>query len=643
MASSSDAQPDDLHPFGGFSSTSPVSTKKLDAERQLASSCIREHFGVCVQAVADCLFTLANGSKASFDRLLTIAKDVCKREFHNERQQLVRRVPFLNTDKRTTNSATYRYGLDETLGSASEGYVVEADLVRAALLVLIQHNIVTVHCTELSRKKRKMNVKSSKGVNERGVEYAYHYSICKRRACYLLRYSQYVEHGKRSYGPNAVYILEAILLNGRLTTNDVVLYAAKVYENENSEVKDDVKVEEGVDVDASVESDKYKEVKRDIFKVLTKMIEGGHVEQLKSLEASAVRVDDDDEEEELTFETGTTQSPNTVTRIQDESMDNLSRSDLDSSYSDLLSTKELKELFPVGAVWRVNFSMFHASMRALFLGRLTNECHGKKVQYAGNLLIAALKRIAFKANSSNEYSDDQNLFHPLEVSKYLAPTVLEAYKQGPGGLKASLSNAFVRLSNIKWPSCINEVESAAGHHEGGKFEVNVPSLVNYLQRRLMHQLVKDQFGELSARIISVLQSRGQLESEKIGEFALLPCKEAREHLNRLYLSGYVSMENYQVAGKSYNPNNALYTWAICQRKMKQVSSDNIMLALLNIRLRKQHEMEIGKAWVERQESGLEENESEEDTKKYHEFCRGLERLDNAIIQLDESLLIMRDF
>ena len=551
MASSSDAQPDDLHPFGGFSSTSPVSTKKLDAERQLASSCIREHFGVCVQAVADCLFTLANGSKASFDRLLTIAKDVCKREFHNERQQLVQRVPFLNTDKRTTNSATYRYGLDETLGSASEGYVVEADLVRAALLVLIQHNIVTVHCTELSRKKRKMNVKSSKGVNERGVEYAYHYSICKRRACYLLRYSQYVEHGKRSYGPNAVYILEAILLNGRLTTNDVVLYAAKVYENENSEVKDDVKVEEGVDVDASVESDKYKEVKRDIFKVLTKMIEGGHVEQVKSLEASAVRVDDDDEEE-LTFETGTTQSPNTV--LQDESMDNLSRSDLDSSYSDLLSTKELKKLFPVGAVWRVNFSMFHASMRALFLGRLTNECHGKKVQYAGNLLIAALKRIAFKANSSNEYSDDQNLFHPLEVSKYLAPTVLEAYKQGPGGLKASLSNAFVRLSNIKWPSCINEVESATGHHEGGKFEVNVPSLVNYLQSRLMvrlilyhfdfylklrlntpvillclqHQLVKDQFGELSARIISVLQSRGQLESEKIGEFALLPCKEARE-------------------------------------------------------------------------------------------------------------------
>jgi DNA-directed RNA polymerase III subunit RPC3 len=67
--------------------------------------------------------------------------------------------------------------------------------------------------------------------------------------------------------------------------------------------------------------------------------------------------------------------------------------------------------------------------------------------------------------------------------------------------------------------------------------------------------------------------------------------------------------------------------------------------MVNIRLRRQHEVEVGKEWIERaKEAGLTDvNENEMDKNNYNKFCQGLERLDNAILQLDETLMVLLDF
>ena len=103
------------------------------------------------------------------------------------------------------------------------------------------------------------------------------------------------------------------------------------------------------------------------------------------------------------------------------------------------------------------------------------------------------------------------------------------------------------------------------------------------------------------------------------------------------------MANYQQS-KQYNPSTALYVWYVDDIKILQVMKNNILTAITNIRLRKQHELEIGKSMIERQTvgSGGIENETEEDKARYLSFCKGLDRLDNSIMQLDESLLVMED-
>ena len=54
---------------------------------------------------------------------------------------------------------------------------------------------------------------------------------------------------------------------------------------------------------------------------------------------------------------------------------------------------------------------------------------------------------------------------------------------------------------------------------------------------------------------------------------------------------------------------------------------------------------MGKEWIERaQQAGdTEENDHETDRINYQRFCVGLERLDNAAFQLDETLMVLRDF
>ena len=81
-----------------------------------------------------------------------------------------------------------------------------------------------------------------------------------------------------------------------------------------------------------------------------------------------------------------------------------------------------------------------------------------------------------------------------------------------------------------------EVEEALGHDDGGKFEVATRSLLMHLRTRIMHQMVKSHFGDVAARICSILDSRGYLQSDTVGENAKVPAKEARVvmYLNNFY-------------------------------------------------------------------------------------------------------------
>jgi hypothetical protein len=97
--------------------------------------------------------------------------------------------------------------------------------------------------------------------------------------------------------------------------------------------------------------------------------------------------------------------------------------------------------------------------------------------------------------------------------------------------------------------------------------------------------------------------------------------------------------------KQHNPGTAIYLWGLVPHRLQTNILHNVCRAFYNIRLRQQHEVHIGRQWLERagDASTADENEVEMDKIRYNTFMKGLERLDQACIHLDETLMALTAF
>jgi len=330
----------------------------------------------------------------------------------------------------------------------------------------------------------------------------------------------------------------------------------------------------------------------------------------------------------------------------------------------LLSSPPYRRLFPPGSVWRTNVRIFHRLLRALSLGRLVSERYGHKVPDAGSLVAAALRFAAHRENLPIDGSGgvggagsgggggggtrpppgEEGIFSPDDIVRYLPPAVQDRFKSRAGGVRSNVSVVLQELCGFSYPTILTEVEDAAGHPLGGKFEVMTTQLVRHLRGRVVHGIVREHRGIVASRICALLEVRGRLESDAIADGAMVPAKDVREIIHTLYKDNYVTITNLQLT-KNHNPQTAIYLWGVSHSRLLSTVLGNIIRVMHNLRLRRQHEVGVGREWIERaKEAGeSDENDSELDKIKYEKFCRGLERLDDALLRLDETLMILRDF
>jgi DNA-directed RNA polymerase III subunit RPC3 len=408
------------NPFG-FVYTSPLSSLPHDPVVTLASNCIRDYFGPTVQTVADCLQT--RGGSSSLAQLITAIRGQCRRVWNEERERLV----------------VGKYQLHRARGPASAGYVVEAEPIRDALSILLQHGLVHVDVM--------------------GSTYLYHFDV--HRARLLIRYPRFVEYAKKALDETAATLVEELLIHGRMTTVDAVVAAV----NHLHEFGDD-----------AVKSDRYT-TRQAVVESFRRLVEGGFIETVPPLK-------DDDEEEEAEFEGKTDKTVKAEDTMEDVDGG-------DPAIVSLLSLGPYRHVLPRNTVWRVNVRMFHDSLRAFYLGRLVAERFGHKVQSAGSMVTAALKLAAHKQHAlKNQNLDERTVFSPDEIVDYLPKPVQQSLEKKPGGILANLSRALVEISKLSYPQVLSEVEQAAGNPTGGKFEVATRQLVNHLRERIHHQVVK---------------------------------------------------------------------------------------------------------------------------------------------------------
>ena len=575
------------------------------------------------------------------------------------------------TSSNNNNNESYYHGgkvtMNKARGTESAGYVTESSHIRAALIVLLHHSLVKVtggssgggggdggkHKSPSSRHAAKQQ------------HHHYTYTFLHERARLLPRYPRYVEHARDVINDTAAQIVECLLRSGRMRGEDVVQNAWECQKRKMSNNDD------GEDDD--------KKVLMDVVQSFQKLVEAGYVEMVRPIVTNKdldhkgrmqnEENDDDNFGNEFEFslnEDGSIfndRSKATRKRsvLSSDQRVNTKKQKIDGNALDdhhpqilsLLSTK--RNLIPHGSVYRVSTAMFHASLRVDVLSRLVSEIYPDE-RYVGAITKAALTYAARQEHGAMRGVDESEearhsrmaewgIFSPPDIVPFLPLDVTKSLRSQVGGLNQNLSTLLVQMSKLQYPSSILlEIEGAQGHPMGGKFEVCTRQLLQRMRDRIQHRFLTTHRGLVAARIVSILQMKGHCESDAIAEDAMVPTKEAREVLHRLHRDSYIDLADMHVT-KTHNTGTAIFLWDVIPSRLYKTVINNTCTALLNLRLRRQHEVEVGRDWMNRAKDAgsAEENVHEGDKKKYHAFCKGLERLDCACLQLDETLMVLKDF
>ncbi|GAX24767.1 DNA-directed RNA polymerase III subunit RPC3 [Fistulifera solaris] len=461
---------------------------------------------------------------------------------------------------------------------------MDASTVRAALLVLMQHSLVSFQPST--------NI------------YNFHLEAALR----ILRWPRYLECTKKFVDETAAWVLESLMLQGRWRTVDLLTH-----------------------VSAPKKSDRYTS-REQVLQALYKLVQMGCVIPAKPL-ASPL---DEEEEQELIVDCKVTEEPLTKrVKIEEPFSTN------EENYEDftiialLEGSAHYKATLPVDTVWKVNAAYFHDRLRANTLGKLVHERFGGKIPSCGSFVQAALlHRLTLKHGKQHSERIDASLFTPQDVIQHMPKPVLQTLEKRSGGVLNNLTLSLQELSRLQHPTVLRL-------HADDLFEVDITSLMEYLHKRMAHKIVCDRSGETAGRILSILSVLGSLESDKIAQHAMVPVKDTREILHRMYRQNYLEL---MTLNRSASTSMQHYVWSVSEQ-FSQVIVRDTAHALYNLRLRRQRQVQVGKEWIERAQRAAvtEENDHETDRVNYQKFCVGLERLDHAVLQLDEMLMVLRDF
>jgi DNA-directed RNA polymerase III subunit RPC3 len=665
--------------FGGFTHISPLSNATSstshppDPQKALSSNCIRDYFGPVVQTVTDALHS--RGPSTLHD-LIAYIRQHCLRDVNEERNRLIEQL-----NASSGKGQAGKINMNKARGSEAAGFVTDASHIRASLIVLLHHGLVRVSGGGSKHTSSRIHGTDDKPLTKPDPTYStthYTYTFLDGRARLLPRYPRYIQHSKSVMDENAAHIVEFLLFHGRMTAEDIISHVSEKLRSEDSSNKE------------------QHQVLVDIVKSFRVLIESGYIKSVEPIASNRALQDIQQQKEspndgikggevefELTDEGEISSAGKRKRRSR--STSDVSKSkrrkiseETDNNYGGNKKDDEqvvsllspLRKLVPSGSVYCVNTSMFHASMRSMIIGRLVSEIYGddgeasngqstnggtnghqSHLKLAGPIVAAALRYAARQEHAPQQLSETEEeqhirlaelgIFSPSDIIPFLSDETKQLLQTQIGGLAQNLSSNLLRMSKLQYPPIISELEETLGHPQGGKFEVSMRNLLHRLRHRIIHRVVTTHQGTVAARIINILQQRGHCESDIVAEDAMVPAKEAREILHRLHRERYICLSDMHLT-KTHNSGTAIYLWNVIPSRLSKSVVDNICTALLNLRLRRQHEVEVGKDWMDRAKDANDENNSEEDKKKYQAFCKGLERLDSACLQLDETLMVLLD-
>jgi hypothetical protein len=470
--SSSSSKPNQ---FAKFVSTSPLSTQPHDPFVTLASNGIRDFLGPTVQLVAD---ALATRGESTLPQLLQYIPQ------QYARKKLQSLSPFSQERREMIYALHKKVVKDDACPTPS--------LIRAALLVLWQHSLVTLRRTLVTPSS------SSSARKRKQPTVLHHYMLNLDRARLMSRYPRFLEYIQKQDGTTCALLLEELLLQGKRTAVQVVQAVVQHLEREQKQNEEDNNT-------ASTNLSHKQTLRKQVVESLWKLIQGGYIQPVDTLERTSndnEDQEDDNDQGEFEFEgqnDGPAQKKQKQITTRDEESSSSSSDEEDAAIVALLQSGPMRGTAVCKrSLWRANVLMLHEQLRALRLGWLVFERYGSRIDKAGSIVTAGLKIVANRRHAKGggrtttiSNSHDLDVLSQVSVKELylqLPNTVKQLFDKKPGGGLAHLYQTLMELSRVKTPKVVLEWEVAPDRAAEAKFQINTRALVTYFRDRIVHQV-----------------------------------------------------------------------------------------------------------------------------------------------------------
>ncbi|XP_066917315.1 DNA-directed RNA polymerase III subunit RPC3-like [Clytia hemisphaerica] len=478
--------------------------------------------------------------------------------------------------------------------------------IKKGLSILIQHHLVEY-------------IEGRNGITEYNALLD---NILRRR-----RFQKYVYCAKVKFGDVAELVVEAFLLSGCDTLSRASKRVADRLEN------DDMETEQRTDVDFVVQ--KCKE-----------LIRGQYLTRVKKPSPPASDEKDKEEEEDIKEEEkftiphgvgkkrkASSPQPHSSKKVKLDSQDGTSSDEQskDVQYED------------DGIYWCLNTQKFDQ----YFLDQLIITATSERLDQSAGKIVSTMLKMT---------ESDRNIMTPATKSV----SIYDLCKKMPSVPKLDENEVHQYLSLLsddKTGGFVTKTDEAAG----GMYAVNMRKSVEIICQAACSTIVQERFGSKACRVFRLLLEKRHLEQKQIGELAMIPFKDVKELLYKLFEERMVKVQEITKTS-DYAPSRTFYLFAVDLPQVVRLLMNRCFQAIGNMMIRRDSEEEENKRLLEKNEkiegilsalSGttedteqvmreLEELITPTEKQQLEKLKINLARLEQGEIQIEDTVFILQN-
>ncbi|KAK3740110.1 hypothetical protein QZH41_012346 [Actinostola sp. cb2023] len=139
-----------------------------------------------------------------------------------------------------------------------------------------------------------------------------------------------------------------------------------------------------------------------------------------------------------------------------------------------------------------------------------------------------------------------------------------------------------------------------GDSGGGTYAIDIKKCILTLCQHTIQSIIQEKYGSNAVRVCRLLLRKDHLEQKQIGELAMIPSKDAKELLYKLFSENVISMQEV-AKSTDYAPSRTIYLFSVNLKQLSRTLLERCYQTIGNLMSRRQSEIQDHSRVLEKQD------------------------------------------